>query len=159
MSLQGSLAPVAAKLPNGLTSKNTFLDHPSPWIDYVTVGDRPKSDPTSDATSSSTAEVASSGGNSWVGEFGGGRLPKEEDAKQQAGRSSEKCGTDSSDGSRMSLKPQSIGRSQRRRMQRKAMEVYWGTQGAHSAAEHTAARTPCEVAPAPRSLCDCPWSG
>ncbi|CAK0859200.1 unnamed protein product [Prorocentrum cordatum] len=58
MSLQGSLAPVAAKLPNGLTSKNTFLDHPSPWIDYVTVGDRPKSDPTSDATSSSTAEVS-----------------------------------------------------------------------------------------------------
>ncbi|CAK0817793.1 unnamed protein product [Prorocentrum cordatum] len=136
MRLQGSLAPVAAKLPNGLTSKNTFLDHPSPWIDYVTVGDRPKSDPTSNSASSSTAEVASSGGNSWVGEFGGARLPKEEDAKQQAGRSSEKGGTDSSDGSRMSLKPQSA--SQRRRRQRKATEAYWRTQDAHSAAEHTA---------------------
>ncbi|CAK0862732.1 unnamed protein product [Prorocentrum cordatum] len=139
MSLQGSLAPVAAKLPSGLTIKNTFLDHQSPWIDYVTVGDRPKSDPTCNATSSSMAEVASSGGNSWVGEFGGGRLPKEEDAKQQSGRSSEKGGNDSSDGPRVSLKPQSIGRSKRRRMQRKAMQVFLrGTRGAHSAAEHTA---------------------
>ncbi|CAK0841947.1 unnamed protein product [Prorocentrum cordatum] len=139
MSLQGSLAPVAANLPGSLTSKNTFLDHPSPWIDYVTVGNRPKSDPTSNATSSSTSNVSDSGVNSQVGAFGGGRLAKEEDAKQQSGRSSEKDGSDIADGSRISSKPEPIGKSRRRRLQRKAKENYFrAIHSTHSAAEHTA---------------------
>ncbi|CAK0882326.1 unnamed protein product [Prorocentrum cordatum] len=132
MSLQGSLAPVAANLPRGLTCKNTFLDHPSPWIDYVTVGDRPKSDPTSNATSSATLDASAAAD-------GGGRPAQEEDAEQQSDGSSEKDGNDSPDGSRRSSKPQPIGRSQRRRMQRKAKAIHFGgAQSTHSGAEHTA---------------------
>ncbi|CAK0823107.1 unnamed protein product [Prorocentrum cordatum] len=43
-----------------LKTKNTFLDCQSPWIDYVKVDERPKSDPTSDFSSCSVSEHSQS---------------------------------------------------------------------------------------------------
>ncbi|CAK0878656.1 unnamed protein product, partial [Prorocentrum cordatum] len=146
MSLHRTMAPLAANGPICLTSKNTFLDCPSPWIDYVTVVERPKSDPTSDATTTSASDLSNSEGSLRAGAFGGGRLAKEEDPKQQSDRNAEKDGNDSSDDSDMCSKRQGISRSQRRRMQRKSKEEYFRkTRSAHSVNEHAAENSSAAV--------------
>mmetsp|Transcript_77742 Transcript_77742/g.208622 ORF Transcript_77742/g.208622 Transcript_77742/m.208622 type:complete len:173 (+) Transcript_77742:85-603(+) len=162
MSLHRTMAPLAADGPICLTAKNTFLDCPSPWIDYVTVVERPKSDPTSDATTTSESDLASreSLGSSnrpvvglsavllslRAGAFGGGRLAKEEGPEQQSDSNAEKDGNDSLDDSDMCSKPQGKSRSQRRRLQRKAKEAYFGkTMDAHSVNEHAAENSSAAV--------------
>ncbi|CAK0803081.1 unnamed protein product [Prorocentrum cordatum] len=123
MSLHGSMVPVTARWPLGVTSKNSFLDCPAPWTDNVTVGERPKSDPTSDRPSFSASDRSHSGDVHCPS--GEGRRATEEGAGQQSDKDGD--GSSPRSGAGISGNHQVISRSQRRRMQRIAKNNYFET--------------------------------